>query len=90
MSHVPSFQKENTQKELISEPNQIGWEVQLSSLVVLRDANCLLRPRSICYYSSLILLQLHCNFELGGAARSPLSVSWVKCARFYFSSLKAG
>lgn len=46
MSHVPSFQKENTQEELISEPNQNGLKVKPPCLVVFREANCLLRPRS--------------------------------------------
>ena len=92
MPHVSSFQKEDTQEELISEPNKNGLVVRLPSLVALWDANC-----TYCYSDSILLL--HCNLVKRGSqiftecevsGDTSGSLPWLKCTRVHFSFLKAG
>ena len=83
MPHVSSFQQENTQKELISEPNTSELLLKLPSPVSpgMHVVLTAIQPQFSCGS------QMVTEYEMGGAIRG--SLPWL-CTRVHFSFLKAG
>ena len=83
MPHVSSFQQENTQEELISEPNTSELLLKLPSPVSPGMQVVLTAIQPQLSWGS----QIATEYEMGGAISG--SLPWL-CTRVHFSFLKAG